>query len=389
MITAQIKDFRSAIALAGMAAERRNTIPILSALRCRANGKLEVAGTDLDMRMDVSIPRESGESGEFVLADFQFIAKSLGASGEKAATFATADNGLSIVAGALSILVKSQMSADDWPANGGVIGGETFSATLSTDHLRQLARVVPAISTEETRYYLNGVYFHHLDGWNYRLVSTDGHRLMMADIALPDATGVLKGAIIPRKAVSVLLRALGKSRDPIRMIGGTGSKRNVVDSTAPDNPEATLVSFAGTKGNASLLLSTKLIDGTFPDYTRVIPKANEVKAVFQIADLRRAIEAVGHPGSRVRALKLTFDKGTARFASHFADFSTDAGIEIPASHNARADFTIGFNGQYLQDILGSLEGDEVVLSMADSASPVLIQDPADTAFTAILMPMRV
>lgn len=390
MINTSVQDFRSAISLASMVPERRNTIPILSTLRCRANGALEVSGTDLDMTIKVAVPREAGDDAAFTLGDYQFVAKSLGANGGKALAIATGEGGaLSFESGALEIKVKTSLPVDDWPADGGIVSEETFSASLSANHLRQLARVVPAISTEETRYYLNGIYLHHVEGWNYRAVATDGHRLIMVELALPDATGKLDGIIIPRKAVSVLLRALGKSSDPVRISGGHGTLRNSTTTTAPDRAGQPRVSFSGKVGRASITLSTKIIDGTFPDYSRVVPKANETRAVFGMADIRRAIEAVARTESRVRAIKLDFLPGSVRFTSKFAETGTDAGIDIPCQHNAADGFSIGFNGQYLMDLLGSLNGDEVAMDLADSAAPTLIRDPADTAFTSVLMPMRV
>lgn len=390
MISISVQDFRSAISLASMATERRNSIPILSTLRCRANGALEVSGTDLDMTMEVSVPREPGDDAAFTLGDYQFITKSLGANGGKALAIATNDaGGLAIESGALEIKVKTGLSVDDWPADCGIVSEETFSATLSANHLRQIARVVPAISTEETRYYLNGIHIHHVEGWNFRAVATDGHRLILVDLAIPDAKGDLGKVIIPRKAVGVLLRALGKTSDPISLRGGHGVRKNSTTTTAPDNPELGRVSFSGRAGKAGVTLSTKLIDGTFPDYSRVIPKDNAITALFPIADIRRALDSVSRSEGRVRAIKLALLPDLARFSAYFADFATDAAIDIPCQHNAPADFSIGFNGRYLSELLGVLNGDEVAMAFGDTNGPVVIRDPADTALTAVLMPMRV
>lgn len=391
MIQMNVSDFRRAVNLAAMVPERRNTIPILSTLRCRANGAFEVAATDLDMTIAVTVPREAGEEAAFILNDYQFVAKSLGANGGKALEISAEQEGsLSIESGTLDIKVKQQLHIDDWPADCGVVRNETFSATLSSDHLAQIERVTAAISKEETCYYLNGVYLHHLDGWNYRAVSTDGHRLMMVDLAIPDATGSFAGSIIPRKAISVLLRALGKSNGSIRLSGGDGVRRNATDTTAPDSPDLLRIAFAGKHGKADIALSTKTIDGKFPDYTRVIPTANDKSVLFKLADLRRAIEAVARTESRVRAIKLDFANGKCRLTTNFAETGTDAGVEIECSYNEpTAGLSIGFNGQYLLDMLGALSGDEVSFAMFDSSSPTLIRDPADTAFTGVLMPMRV
>lgn len=391
MINMNVSDFRRAITLAAMVPERRNTIPILSTLRCRANGSFEVAATDLDMTIAVTVPREAGEDAAFILNDFGFVAKSLAANGGKELAIVAKDGEpIVIESGPLEIKVKQYQHVDDWPAGHGVVHHETFSATLSPEHLRLIERVTGAVSTEETRYYLNGVYLHHLDGWNYRAIATDGHRLMFVDLALPDAKGELAGAIIPRKTVSVLLRALGKSRDPVRLAGGDGTHSNRETSTAPSRPDLLRIAFSGKIGKAEVTLSSKTIDGTYPDYTRVVPTGNDKTAVFKIADVRRAIESVARTESRVRAIKMDFKPDKCRFTSHFAEAGTDAGTEIPCDHDMRADgLTIGFNGQYLQDMLGALRGEEVVFSFSDSAGPVIIRDPADTAFTGIQMPIRV
>lgn len=388
MIELKTSDFRSAVALAAMIPERRNTIPILSTLRCRANGALEISGTDLDCTLEASVPREAGEEASFVLADFRFVAKAVGAAGEKAMMINPSAEALTVEAGSLSVREKRVFHTDDWPADCGIVVEETFSATLSRDHIGQIARVVTAISQEETRYYLNGVYFHHIDGWNYRVVTTDGHRMMMVDLALPDATGSLDGLIIPKKAVRVLLQALGKA-DSIRLAAGFGRRANRETTTAPERTDAPRIGFEGEVGRAAIRLSSKTIDGTFPDYSRVIPKANDVHAMFAVDELRRGIQAVSRPEKGVRAVKLAFVKDAVRITSYFPETSVDAAIDVPAEHNALADFSIGFNGQYLLDMLSAIRGDEVAFELADAAAPTLIRDPADTAFTGVLMPMRV
>jgi DNA polymerase-3 subunit beta len=388
------KDFHHAVAIASLAVERRNTIPILGQLRCRANGSFEVAGTDLDVLVTAKIDHGGGPSAEFMLPDARSLSASIKASGADDVALSTDAGKIRLDAGALGLTINRPLPADDFPADAGM-EAEVFSASLSMEQIRSLSRVASAVSTEETRYYLNGVYIHHVGDQTYRAAATDGHRLCFVDLILPDAAGALPGVIMPRKAIRMMLHLAGKpsSHDEgVRFAVGNRNAPNRETSTAPEkigSPTRAALSFK--VGNASVGVSTKLIDGTFPDYSRVVPHATEATKtfVFQASELRRAVEALRHCATgNVRAVKMVFDDDAALISAHYAESSIDSAMRISCQHH-HAGFEVGFNGGYLLSMIEAAAGGELVMSIVDQSAPALIKNPADTAWTGVLMPMRV
>jgi DNA polymerase-3 subunit beta len=245
------------------------------------------------------------------------------------------------------------------------------SFTLPSETLKKLIdRTQFAISTEETRYYLNGIYFHVVgDGANARLraVATDGHRLAKAELPAPDGSAGMPGVIVPRKTVGEIQKLL---EEP-----GTEA------SVALSDTKIRL-----TIGN--VVLTSKLIDGTFPDYERVIPKANDKELKVQKADFERAVDRVSTISSdRGRAVKLSLADDKMVLAVNNPD-SGSATDELPVGYEAEP-LEIGFNSNYLLDIAGQLTGEEAVFRLADPGSPTLIQDAKEADAVYVLMPMRV
>lgn len=400
MISVDSRQFRQAAALAAQCIEKRNTIPVLECMRVRANGKMELSGTDLDMQVDVALPCETAgkKNVDFLLGDNRFVLKALGAAGGKDVVLTPSDTALAISAGALAIDLKPESKIEDWPSIASP--QEDFSARLSADHVRQLERVTAAMSDEETRYYLNGVYLHHEKDWTWRAVTTDGHRLMIAELSLPDAVGVLpavsgakdwsKGCIIPRKAIMVALAALRKCDDGIALRAGGMAASNAVDTTAPPSGGLPMVSFEGGLGELQYRLTTKCIDGTYPEYKRVVPSEHAFGVALPIARLRQAIDAVSwSSGCKRPAIRIAFFKDEIELSCAVGLDKGTARYRVAADHDAPKDFTIGFNGQYLRDCLGALRGETVFIGMTDSAGPAAVRDPEDTAFLSVLMPMRI
>lgn len=392
MLEIKRKAFESAVALASMPLERRNTIPILSTIRCRSNGVLEFQGTDLDITVSASMaPTEGGWEGQFVIPDPVSASKAVKTVGADIVQFTPEQRKLGIVAGALHLSTATP-AAEDFPLMRSV-DHQAWAATLSPELIAQLARVATTMSREETRYYLNGILLQHVDGWNYRAVATDGHRLSVLDIALPDAEGTLGAdVILPRKAVGILLDAAARAKSPLRLAVGAPApinEPNLQDRRAADGkPTVARFTFDQADG-ITATISTKLIDGTYPDYRRVIPPVAEKCFGFKVADLRRAVLAISVGSKAIRAVKVTLstDLKSATLGRYNVD-GFSGSIEIPCEHNAPG-FEVGFNGQYLLDMAGAAEGEEVLLSTGSAADPVLIRNPADTLWRGVLMPMRV
>ena len=231
-----------------------------------------------------------------------------------------------------------------------------------------------AISTEETRYYLNGIYLHMVEDGApmLRAVATDGHRLAQADFPLPDGaagTGLATAGrnTIPRKTV-LELQKLVEEEEGIVRIGVSDTKIRF--------------EFGG------VVLTSKLIDGTFPDYTRVIPEGNDKDMEVDGKKFAEAVDRVSTISTeRSRAVKLNMEEGRLVLTVTNPD-SGSATEELGVAYSSDA-LEIGFNARYLLDIAGQLDGDKAVFSLADSGSPTVIRDIDDESALYVLMPMRV
>lgn len=406
MIDVYIRDFARAVKIAAAVPEKNKSVPILGGMKVRANGRLEIEATDLDMTATVILPCENAVAGtvsEFMLADPAATLSAIGAAGGATASFEVVEatgkalaeqQGFTVRAGQLVRTERTGMLVEDFPPNVARIAQQDFSATLSTDVLRQVARVFSAVSAEETRYYLNGVHVRRLDGWTYRFQATDGHRLMLVDVPLPDAEGELPSELIlPRKFMACLFNHLRNAEGPLTMTVGSGIASNREDSTAPERRGVPRVALAGKVGAADVCFATKVIDGTFPETSRVIPIDPPVSALFDVAELRRAILATAG-GKRTfdsPALSIRFVPGGALLGQAFGIAGVSAEYRIACEHNAEG-FAIGFRAYYVLDMLAAITSATVQFAFDGGASaaanPVTIRDVADPTFLGVLMPMR-
>src|SRR5690606_12251240 len=250
-------------------------------------------------------------------------------------------------------------------------GSFTHSFRIDSSALKGLIEKTQfAISTEETRYYLNGIYFHtHEDDGRLTLrsVATDGHRLARAEVEAPSSSEGMPGIIIPRKTVSQLQKLV-------------------------DTPDVSVqVELSDTKIRftiGSVVLTSKLIDGTFPDYQRVIPTSNDKKLVIDRQSFAQAVDRVSTISSeRGRAVKLSIGDGLVTLTVNNPD-SGSATEEVVADYSADP-IEIGFNAKYLLDVAAQLSGSEACFLLADAGSPTLIHDTSDEHALYVLMPMRV
>jgi DNA polymerase-3 subunit beta len=390
-ITLASKDFRHAVSLTRRAVSGRSNIPILSTVHCRANGSFEASGTDLDVMITARVDHGGGPKAEFILAEPGAVVSALKVSGAETLQLSQEDRKLGLSSGALSMTIASY-PADDFPSSAINMAAEQFTASFSHDQLRSLARVASAISTEETRYYLNGIHIHALEEGGYRAVATDGHRLCWIDLALPDAVGDLGGIILPRRALALILQLAGspsKEDAGARITVGSSNIPNRETSTAPERATgATRARMEIQSGAAAVTLATKLIDGTFPDYRRVIPTNGDKSFLFKTAGLRRAVEAASFGSTKLRAIKLDFDDQGARVSTHYTDTGVDTAVRLPCEHR-HAGFSVGFNGGYLMAMLSASRGDEFILTTESESAPALCRNPTDTEWGGVLMPMRV
>ncbi len=349
--------------------ERRNTIPILGNVLIRAEGaKLSLKATDLDLEVTETLAAETGTAGSTTVPAHMFydIVRKLpeGAQVELSA----AEGRITVNAGRARFTL-STLPRDDFPM---IAEGELPTVfELPAETLKQIIdKTRFAISTEETRYYLNGIYLHaagSAKAATLRGVATDGHRLAQIDLTLPKGATGMPGVIVPRKTVGEVQRLIEGDDAEIAIELSDGKIRF-------------------TLGN--VVLTSKLIDGTFPDYGRVIPQNNDKELVVDKKDFEAAVDRVSTISSeRGRAVKLALSAGKLVLSVTNPD-SGSATEELEVEYASDA-LDIGFNSRYLLDIAAQIEGEVAVLKLADPGSPTLVQDKDSKGALYVLMPMRV
>lgn len=351
--------------------ERRNTIPILSNVLLAAEGQaLALKATDLDLEVTEATPAQVERAGATTVPAHLLydIVRKLPEGAEVMLRTDEDGNAMSVIAGRSSFRLQC-LPQSDFPQL--TAGTFTHSFEVSTAVLKGLIdKTQFAISTEETRYYLNGIYLHAIEtGGRLKLrsVATDGHRLARAEVEAPSGCEGMPGIIIPRKTVGELQKLLD---DP--------------DGRAAVELSDSKIRF--TVG--SVVLTSKLIDGTFPDYQRVIPTTNEKKLVIDRETFAKAVDRVSTISSeRGRAVKLSIGDGQVTLVVNNPD-SGSATEEIAAAYEADP-MEIGFNAKYLLDVAAQLGGGDAQFLLADAGSPTLINDTADADTLYVLMPMRV
>jgi len=351
--------------------ERRNTIPILAnVLLQAANGQLVLKATDLDLEVTETVPADIGQAGATTLPAHVLydIVRKL-PDGAQVSLELTGEAGQLLLRSGRSRFNLQSFPESDFPdLNAGDLS-HRFS--LAAGDLKKLIEKTQfAISTEETRYYLNGIYVHTTDVDGHvmlRAVATDGHRLARVEIPAPAGSAGMPGIIIPRKAVAEVLKL-------------------VEDANAEVAVELSTTKIRFTFGD--VVLTSKLIDGTFPDYARVIPANNDKRLVIDCAPFAAAVDRVSTISSeRGRAVKLALTDGRLTLSVTNPD-SGSATEEIEVDYDS-GPLEIGFNARYLLDITSQLDSDTALFKLADAGSPTLIQDRDGAAALYVLMPMRV
>jgi DNA polymerase-3 subunit beta len=351
--------------------ERRNTIPILANVLIRAEpSKVSLKATDLDLEVTDTIPAEVGPGGATTVPAHMIyeIVRKL-PEGAQVVLEATGDRAVLTIRAGRSRFTLQTLPESDFPD---LAAGEmTHAFKLAAADLKRLIEKTQfAISTEETRYYLNGIYLHTATSGKkptLRAVATDGHRLAQFELPLPAGAEGMPGVIIPRKTVAEI-------------------QRLIEDAEAEIGIELSPSKIRFTIGNA--VLTSKLIDGTFPDYARVIPLGNDKQLSVDKKEFEAAVDRVSTVSSeRGRAVKLSLSSGKLVLSVTNPD-SGSATEEIEADYKADP-LDIGFNSRYLLDIAAQIEGETAVLKLADPGSPTLIQDKDTKGALYVLMPMRV
>ena len=351
--------------------ERRNTIPILANVLVKADrGKLSLKATDLDLEVTDSTAAEVSPGGSTTVPAHMFyeIVRKL-PEGAQIVLEGSGDRAVLSLRAGRSRFTLQTLPESDFPD---LAAGEmSHSFKLPAADLKRLIdKTQFAISTEETRYYLNGIYLHTAGtakSGMLRAVATDGHRLAQVELPLPQGAAGMPGIIVPRKTVGEVQRLVETGEGDVTVELSAGKIRFTI-------------------GN--VVLTSKLIDGTFPDYARVIPVNNDKSLVVDKKDFEAAVDRVSTVSSeRGRAVKLSITGGRLVLSVTNPD-SGSATEEIEVEYDADP-LDIGFNSRYLLDIAAQIEGEVAVLKLADPGSPTLIQDKDAKGALYVLMPMRV
>ena len=351
--------------------ERRNTIPILSNVLLSAErGGLSFSATDLDMEIVDETAAEVSTTGQITApAHILYeIVRKLPDGAQVELKFNGEDPRLSIQAGRSKFNLPV-LPAGDFP----VMSSDGLSSRISVDSdalTRLIDKTRFAISTEETRYYLNGLYVHTVmeDGApKLRCVATDGHRLSLAEMPAPEGSVGAPGVIIPRKTIQEAWRLLEDAGEMVEL---------------QVSPAKVRFEF----GKASL--TSKVIDGAFPDYMRVIPKDNTKIVRLDNKLFEQAVDRVATiSAEKSRSVKLAIEAG--RLTLTVRNMEAGQGVEeLEIDYDGDA-FEIGFNARYLLDVCGQIEGETMEMRFADPASPTLVLDPTDAGVQYVLMPLRV
>ena len=346
--------------------ERRNTIPILSnvLIEAREDGSIRLMATDLDLQVDESVPANVATPGATTVSAhtlFDIVRK----LPEGSQVELNAAEGKMQLSAGRSRFNLSTLPRDDFPV---IAEGELptrFELPAAT--LRQIIdKTRFAISTEETRYYLMGIFLHVADD-ALKAAATDGHRLARVTVAKPDGADGMPDVIVPRKCVAELRKLLDE-----------------LEGTVEVSMSPTKIRF----GLGSAVLTSKLIDGTFPDYNRVIPTGNDKLLKLDPKSFAQGVDRVSTIASeKTRAVKMTVDRDKVTLSVTSPESGT-ATEEIAADYGSDT-IEIGFNARYLLDILGEIDGDTVEVHLADAAAPTLLRENDKSQALYVLMPMRV
>lgn len=350
--------------------EKRSSIAILGNVRLKAEkNQLETTATDNDLAVQgvaEAFVDETGTTTVGALKLFEIVSK---IPEGVMVNIETADGGsrLSITAGKAKFSLAT-LGAEAFPDMTKVEGGTTF-ALPSADVKKLLEKVQFAASSDETRAYLTGVYFHvvQVEGTpTLRTVATDGHRLAKAEAPCPGGAEEMASVILPRKCVT----ELKKLADETKEIKLTVSEKKIQAE------------------GADITLTSKVIDAVYPDYDRVIPKDNTNSMTVARRSLLQAVERVSILShEKTRSVRFSALENALALSANNPD-QENASEEVKAEYGGTP-LEIGFNARYLTDIGTQVGSDDIMFYFKDASSPVLVKDPTDISTTFVVMPMRV
>ena len=363
------------------AVERRHTLNILSNLKIQVTAQaLTVTGSDLEVELVASMPLNEGaclQAGETTVPARKLIDICKSLPSAALVDLQITEDQRCILKSGNSRFVLGTLPAEDYP----LLSTENSQGTQVTVTQRELKRLFEktafAMAVQDVRFYLTGTLLE-IEANQLRAVTTDGHRLALCETAAQSTAAQPIQAIVPRKAVGELQRLLSVEDDQLSLLIGR-ELLNVTITVANRDKE---------QGDTTVRFTTKLIDGKFPDYRRVIPRGGDKHVIIAHDVFKQSLQRVAIlSNEKLRGVFLNFNADSLQLRANNPE--QDEAIEDLAIQYADAPMEMSFNAQYLLEVLGVLDGDDVSMSMTEANQSVLVQDPAHTDQTYVVMPMRV
>ena len=345
--------------------ERRQTLPILANILVRKDAeRVSFTATDLELQIQTYAPIGAGKDVAATTVAARKLVDILRALPEADVQLSFVNKKLAVASGRSRFNLQT-LAAEEFPTVAQAEFTADFSLPAAT--LKYLLSMVHfAMAQQDIRYYLNGMLLV-VDGAVVRAVATDGHRLALCEVSKDGSASAKIEAIIPRKTILELSRLLPDSEDPVRV-----------------QMAATQVKF--TFGDIELI--SKLVEGKFPDYQRVIPAANTKSFVIGREDLMHALQrAAILTTDKFKGVRLVLAGGSLKINSTNAD-QEDAQEELEIDY-AGDGLDIGFNVNYLLDVLLNVKGEQLKFSLGDALGSALMTLPDSEKFRYVVMPMRI
>ena len=344
--------------------ERRQTLPILANILVRKDGeRVSFTATDLEIQIQTSADIGAGKDAAATTVAARKLVDILRALPEAEVALSLSNKKMAVASGRSKFNLQT-LAAEEFPT----VAQAEFTAdfTLPASTLKYLLSMVHfAMAQQDIRYYLNGMLLV-VDGSTVRAVATDGHRLALCEVAKDGASNKIE-AIIPRKTVLELSRLLPDSDDAVRV------------QMAPNQVKFSF---------ADIELVSKLVEGKFPDYQRVLPAANTKVFAIGREDLMHALQrAAILTTDKFKGVRMVLATGSLKITSTNAD-QEDAQDELEIGYTGDG-LDIGFNVNYLLDVLANLKNDEIRFSLGDALGSALITMPDSEKFKYVVMPMRI
>lgn len=363
------------------AVERRHTLNILSNLKIQVTAEaLTVTGSDLEVELVASTQLAEGaclQAGETTVPARKLIDICKSLPSAALIDLQITDDQRCILKSGNSRFVLGTLPADDYP----LLNTENTQGTQVTVTQRELKRLFEktafAMAVQDVRFYLTGTLLE-IDANQLRAVTTDGHRLALCETAAQSTATQPIQAIVPRKAVAELQRLLSVEDEQLSLLIGRELLNVTIRMASRDKEQADI----------TVRFTTKLIDGKFPDYRRVIPRGGDKNVIIAHDVFKQSLQRVAIlSNEKLRGVFLNFNAGSLQLRANNPE--QDEAIEDLAIQYADAPLEMSFNAQYLIEVLGVLDGEDVSMTMTEANQSVLVQNPSHTDQTYVVMPMRV